>query len=106
MRPLLRQLPLRVLLRHLLTHPVDSKAQAATLCTAMDLDERPRRKGDLASQLATELLDSYSHDELNERIRVLEQEIARVQAHRDRASAHRAAAELLFRTPPPDGASQ
>ena len=40
--------------------------------TAMDLDERPRPKGDLASQLATELLDPYSHGELNERIRLIE----------------------------------
>ena len=71
--------------------------------TAMDLDERPRPKGDLASRLATELLDPYSHDELNERIRLLELEIMRTVAHRDKASAHRAAAEALFRTPPPSG---
>ena len=69
----------------------------------MDLDERPRPKGDLASQLATEVLDAYSHDELNERIRLLELEIMRTVAHRDKASAHRAAAEALFRTPPPSG---
>ncbi|MBB4614543.1 DUF1192 family protein [Novosphingobium taihuense] len=71
--------------------------------TAMDLDERPRPKGDLASQLATELLDPYSHDELNERIRLLELEIMRTVAHRDKASAHRAAAEALFGKPPPSG---
>lgn len=70
----------------------------------MDLDERPRPKGDLASRLATEVLDPYSHDELNERIRLLELEIMRTVAHRDKASAHRAAAEALFRTPP--GSSQ
>lgn len=69
----------------------------------MDLDERPRPKGDLASQLAAEVLDPYSHDELNERIRLLELEIMRTVAHRDKASAHRAAAEALFRKPPPSG---
>jgi len=69
----------------------------------MELDERPRPKGDLASQLATESLDPYSFDELNERIRLLELEIMRVVAHRDRARAHRAAADALFGTPPPDG---
>jgi uncharacterized small protein (DUF1192 family) len=69
----------------------------------MDLDERPRPKGDMASLLATESLDPYSHDELGERIRLLELEIMRVVAHRDKASAHRAAADALFRSPPPDG---
>jgi len=69
----------------------------------MDIDERPSPKGDLASQLATEVLDPYSHDELNERIRLLELEIIRTVAHRDKASAHRAAADALFRTPAPSG---
>lgn len=69
----------------------------------MDIDERPRPKGDLASQLAAEVLDPYSHHELNERIRLLELEIVRTAAHRDKASAHRNAAEALFRTPPPSG---
>lgn len=66
----------------------------------MDLEERPRPRGDLASQLATESLDSLSHDELNSRIGLLELEIMRTVAHRDKASAHRAAAEALFRSPP------
>ena len=78
----------------------------------MDLDERPRPRGDLASQLATESLDPYSFDELNERIRLLELEVMRVVAHRDKAKAHRAAADALFgspskpplsKSPPPDG---
>lgn len=69
----------------------------------MDIDERPRPKGDLASQLAAEALDPYSHDELNERIRLLEIEIVRTVAHRDKASTHRAAADALFRTPAPSG---
>jgi len=71
----------------------------------MEFDERPRPKGDLASQLAAEPLDSYSHDELNERVRLLEAEIARAIAHRDKAQAHRAAAELLFKSLPPDGSA-
>ncbi len=69
----------------------------------MEFDERPRPKGDLASQLATEMLDPFSHDELNERIQLLELEIIRTVAHRDKASAHRAAADALFRTPAPSG---
>ncbi|WP_225207413.1 DUF1192 family protein [Novosphingobium huizhouense] len=66
----------------------------------MDLDERPRPTGNLASQLASESLDPLSQDELGERIRLLELEIMRTVAHRDRASAHRAAADALFRSPP------
>lgn len=69
----------------------------------MDFDERPRPKGDLANQLASEVLDPFSHQELNERIRLLELEIARTVAHRDKASAHRVAADALFRTPSPSG---
>lgn len=82
---------------------VDSKAAVRTLLSAMDQDERPRPKGDLAGQLATEVLDPYSHDELNERIRLLELEIMRTVDHRERATAHRAAAEALFRSPPTAG---
>lgn len=67
----------------------------------MDMDERPRPPGDMASQLATEALDRLSHDELNERILLLEREIMRTVAHRDKASAHRTAAEALFGKPPP-----
>ena len=83
--------------------PVDSKAQAVTKWTSMELDERPRRTGDLAGQLAMESLDSYSHHELGERIALLEAEIARVTAHRDKSAAHRSAADLLFGSPPPEG---
>jgi uncharacterized small protein (DUF1192 family) len=62
----------------------------------MDEDERPRSKGDAASRLATEPLDTYSQDELIERIETLEAEIARVRAHHDKAAAHREAADALF----------
>lgn len=60
-------------------------------------DDLPRRTGDAASLLAGEVLDSYSQDELAGRIALLEAEIARVRAHRDRAASHRAAADALFR---------
>lgn len=62
----------------------------------MDDDHRPRPKGDAASALANEDLGPYSRDELAERIALLEAEIARIRAHRDQASAHRAAADALF----------
>ncbi|PKB14052.1 uncharacterized small protein (DUF1192 family) [Novosphingobium kunmingense] len=61
-------------------------------------DDLPRAKGDAASLLAKEVLDPYSQDELAKRIVLLEAEIARVRAHRDKAGAHRAAADALFRT--------
>lgn len=60
-------------------------------------DDLPRAKGDAADLLARELLDTYSQDELAERIELLEAEIARVRAHRDKVSAHRLAADALFR---------
>ncbi len=60
-------------------------------------DDLPRPRSDAAGLLASESLDSYSQDELAERIALLEAEIARVRAHRDKASAHRAAADALFR---------
>lgn len=62
----------------------------------MDDDDRPRMRGDAATQLSAESLDSYSQDELEERIRLLETEIARVESHRVKAAAHRKAADSLF----------
>lgn len=59
-------------------------------------DDLPRPQGDAASALARESLDRYSHDELGERIALLETEIARVRAHRDKVAAQRAAADALF----------
>ncbi|MDP3906232.1 DUF1192 domain-containing protein [Novosphingobium sp.] len=67
----------------------------------MENDDRPRPRGDAASALARESLDSYSQDELAVRISLLEAEIARVAAHRDKAAAHRAAADALFGGPKP-----
>ena len=62
----------------------------------MDDEERPRPSGDAASRLATEDLGPYSQDELPSRVALLEAEIARVKAHSEKASAHRAAADALF----------
>ena len=62
----------------------------------MDDDARPRPKGDAASLLAGEDLAPYSIDELADRIRLLEDEIARVEKHRLKAAAHRDAADALF----------
>jgi len=62
----------------------------------MDEDERPRPRGDAADMLSRESLDTYSRDELDARVAQLQAEIARVIAHRDKAQAHRLAAEALF----------
>ena len=62
----------------------------------MDEDDRPRPRGDAASKLAAEDLAPYSQDELADRIRLLENEIARVEKHRLKAAAHRDAADALF----------
>jgi len=60
-------------------------------------EDLPRPRGDAASLLARESLDSYSRDELDARVGLLEAEIARVIAHRDKAQAHRLAADALFK---------
>ena len=59
-------------------------------------DDLPRPKGDAAAALAKESLDPYSLAELDERVMLLEAEIARIRAHRDKAAAHRSAADELF----------
>ncbi|MFC4293957.1 DUF1192 domain-containing protein [Novosphingobium tardum] len=66
----------------------------------MEDEDLPRAKGDAASKLAAESLDRYSHEELNERIQLLEAEVVRVVAHRDKAHAHRVAADALFKRSP------
>ncbi len=60
-------------------------------------DDLPRVRGDAAGQLAGEVLDSYSQDELTERIALLEAEIARVNAHHARAAEHKKLADTLFK---------
>jgi uncharacterized small protein (DUF1192 family) len=62
----------------------------------MEEPDLPRPGGDAASRLASEDLGPYSQAELAERIALLEAEIARVTAHRNKAAAHRAAADALF----------
>lgn len=64
----------------------------------MDDDNLPRRRGDAATQLSGESLDSYSQDELAERIATLESEITRVKVHKDKAAAHMQAADALFKS--------
>ena len=59
-------------------------------------DDLPRPKSDAAGLLSKESLDPYSQDELGERIAMLEAEIVRIEAHRDKAAAHRAAADAIF----------
>jgi uncharacterized small protein (DUF1192 family) len=60
-------------------------------------DDRPRIRGDAASRLAGEPLDSYSQDELLERISTLEAEIARVRAQHAKSADHRKLAEMMFK---------
>jgi uncharacterized small protein (DUF1192 family) len=63
----------------------------------MDEDDLPRPRGDAASLLAKESLDTYSQHELKARIELLEAEIARVQSQYDKAARDRQAADALFR---------
>ena len=63
----------------------------------MDDDDLPVRRGDAASLLAKESLDSYSRDELEARVAQLEAEIARVTAHKGKAEAHRLVADAFFK---------
>lgn len=65
----------------------------------MENPDLPRPKGDAASHLAREDLGPYSQAELDARIALLQAEIVRVTAHRDKAAAHRAAADALFGGP-------
>lgn len=68
----------------------------------MDDDDRPRLRSSegnfgAASLLSSESLDRYSLDELDSRIALLEIEIERVRSHRVKSSAHKLAADALFR---------
>jgi len=65
-------------------------------------DDLPRIRGPLdslghASRLAGEPLDTYSQDELMERIALLEAEIERVRAQHAKAASHRSLADSLFK---------
>jgi uncharacterized small protein (DUF1192 family) len=67
----------------------------------MDDDDLPRVRGDAASQLAREALDTYSQDELMERVALLKAEIERVTAQHSRAASHRSLADQLFKPKEP-----
>ena len=65
---------------------------------AMDIEDLfPSKPDDPLAQLARQDLDPMSIDELHARIEALKVEIARVEAHIDRATRHRSAAEELFK---------
>lgn len=66
-------------------------------------DDLPRRSGDAASQLSCESLDTYSQDELMQRIERLEAEIARVRVQHARAADKRRLADALFAGSPGKG---
>jgi uncharacterized small protein (DUF1192 family) len=64
----------------------------------MDLDDLfPNKPDDPLVALGRQDLDPMSIEELHVRIELLTAEIARVEAHIDRASKHRSAAEELFK---------
>ncbi len=63
----------------------------------MDDEDLPRRRSDELTALTKQALDPLSVDELNDRIAVLEAEIARTKAHIAAAGAQKSAAEALFR---------
>ena len=60
-------------------------------------DDLPRIRGDAASRLAGEPLDTYSQAELMDRVALLEAEIERVKAQHGKAASHRALADTLFK---------
>jgi uncharacterized small protein (DUF1192 family) len=64
----------------------------------MDLDELfPSKPGDPLVEVGKQDLDPMSIEELHARIATLKDEIARVEAHMQRAQTHRSAAEELFK---------
>lgn len=62
----------------------------------MENDDLPRMRGDSASHLSGESLDTYSQDELMARIQLLEAEIVRIRAHHAKAADHRKLADGFF----------
>ena len=66
----------------------------------MDLEDlSPSKPDDPLVALGKQDLDPLSIDELKERVELLKAEIARVEAHVQRAQTHRSAAEDLFKKP-------
>lgn len=77
---------------------VDRKGPAPEAGPTMDADENlPRRKDDLPAQLGKQDLDPYSVEELEERVALLEAEIARTKTRIECAVNHRASADALFK---------
>jgi uncharacterized small protein (DUF1192 family) len=64
----------------------------------MEPDDSPSRPDDVLDRLVRQDLDPLSQAELEERITVLEGEIARVRTRMQRAINHRASADALFRS--------
>jgi uncharacterized small protein (DUF1192 family) len=65
----------------------------------MDIDEfPPNTAGDPLAAIVAQDLDPLSVKELDDRIVVLEREIVRTRAKRDRAVDHRASADTLFKS--------
>ena len=64
---------------------------------AMEMDDLPRRTDDPAAQLSRQDLDPLSVAELDERIAMLEADIARCRQKKERAVNHRASADSLFK---------
>ena len=62
-------------------------------------DDLPRKRGDAASLMGQEPLDTYSQAELLDRVAQLETEIVRVKAQHAKAADHRKLADLLFKPP-------
>ena len=60
-------------------------------------DDLPRIRGDAASRLAGEPLDTYSQAELLERIALLEAEIERIKSRHSKAASDRSLADALFK---------
>lgn len=63
----------------------------------MDSEENLPRPGDPIALLVKQDLDPLSVTELQERVAILEDEIARVRTHMQRVVNHRASADALFK---------
>lgn len=63
----------------------------------MDDDDLPRRRDDILAALIKQPLDPLSVEELDDRVAVLEAEVARTKAHKAAAGGFKASAEALFR---------
>ena len=80
------------------TRPLIDSAPMRVNEFRMDLDDLfPSKPGDPLTELGKQDLDPMSIEELHGRIEALKAEIARVEAHMQRATAHRSAAEELFK---------